>query len=161
MTKYSGHLISLFVFTTLIFQSHVAHAILGTPQSQGQRGMVTILVQGDSRVHTGVLVAQDLVLTGKEWFTPNTNPSGVTVTHGVGSGSPQAKPAADVWLHPSLALALLRVPGGFSNGAVFTFDQRATLPNNEPLFCLGFSPQSVLKRAELQVQRSAGNGYVA
>lgn len=138
-----------------------AETIQGFPQSSGHAGLVSITVQGDPLIHTGILVSPNLALTGKRWFSYSTNPTTVPLAHGHRPGQPPVtQTATDLWLHPTLDLALVRVGSSFANTPPFSFAS-AVPANNTHLFCVGFSAGGEIKRAELRVQGNASNGYVA
>lgn len=154
-------LLALFTFL-LGLQAVKAETIEGVKQGAGQAGLVSITIQGDPLIHSGILAGPNLVITGKRWFSANTNPNTVTVAHGhANNRTPETRTATHVWLHPSLPIALVRVHPTFSSIPAIAFDGSNPGPAaNSDLVCFGFSAGGDLKRAELRVQGSAQNGYV-
>ena len=138
-----------------------AETIQGYPQNAGQPGLVEIAIQGDPVPHSGILISPNLALTGKRWFLNGPLPKNVTVGHGHGTNRlPDTKVATDVWLHPNLELALVRVASGFSGVPTVTYGAAPAKGAN--LFCFGFSLGRDIKRAELRVQETPQNAnYVA
>ncbi len=160
LLRWAGLTVLLMVGTAL-HRPAQAETIQGFPQNSGQAGLVAITVQGDPLIHSGILISPNVALTGKRWFSYSTVPNTVTVTHGRRQGQPgTTMTAADVWLHPQLPLALVRVGGtGFSGAPTFSFSNSVPAANTN-LVCMGFSAGGDVKRAELRVQGTAANGYV-
>lgn len=159
MVKYM--LITMFAAMALAGGIAAAETIQGISQSAGVPGLVEITVQGDPIPRTGILISPSLALTSRGWTVSNPDPRSVTVAHGHGSNrQPVTKVATDIWPHPGLPLALVRVSSGFSNVPPVSYatDRPAV---GADLVCYGFSQGLDLKRAELRVADYAGFGYIA
>ena len=145
------HILSaMFVAMTIGGNIVQAETIQGFPLMSPMPGLVQIDIQGDPVPHSGILISPNLALTGNRWFSKNTLPNMVKVTHGHDSnGQPDARFASDLWFHHKHPLALVRISRGFSNVPPVSYGALPTAGMN--LLCFGFSQGRSAKRAELRV----------